>query len=272
MMALAIAAVAGVASASSCGEDCPFGYRLKVMVRTTASCKVVSKDACNECTTDNYRGPVIRRFMGMVYGVTSGTNSPCSEVVNQCDCNTWENNAYVAFYDYDNATPMVLNADMTELIQLNRIGCKAEDRNKAEMAFSIGFVCKETSDAYPAQMMFAGFGLCGNHNGQRTVGAISGYCAGRLPAGATVKELCSDVTSCGNLVWNLCCNTSYKCYYTAAYGKWTLVWDSTIADKVGSNLTLGSDAKAKTGWGTADAVLLADKRDCKDVPCGPCQE
>ena len=101
--------------------------------------------------------------------------------------------------------------------------------------------------------------------------AISGYCAGQLPAGAVVSNgPCADPTTvCGNLVWNLCCNTSYTCAYTAAYGKWTLVWDSTIADKVGANLTA---SEAKTGWGTATPALLADKRACKDVACSTCAE
>lgn len=264
-MALAITAVAGVASAATCGEDCPFGYRLKVMVRTTGSCSVTAQSACDECSTATYRGPVIRRFMGMVYGTTATEAGTCGDT--GCACNTWEDNAYVAFYDYDNASPMTLDADTTELIQLNRIGCKAEDRQKAEMAFTVGFTCSENV----AQMTFAGFGLCGNHNGKITVGAISGYCAGQLPAGAVVSNgPCADPTTvCGNLVWNLCCNTSYTCAYTAAYGKWTLVWDSTIADKVGANLTA---SEAKTGWGTATPALLADKRACKDVACSTCAE
>lgn len=264
-MALAITAVAGVASAATCGEDCPFGYRLKVMVRTTGSCSVTAQSACDECSTATYRGPVIRRLMGMVYGSTATEAGTCGDT--GCACNTWEDNAYVAFYDYDNASPMTLDADTTELIQLNRIGCKAEDRQKAEMAFTVGFTCSENV----AQMTFAGFGLCGNHNGKITVGAISGYCAGQLPAGAVVSNgPCADPTTvCGNLVWNLCCNTSYSCAYTAAYGKWTLVWDSTIADKVGSNLTASA---ATTGWGTAVPALLADKRACKDVACSTCAE
>ena len=71
------------------------------------------------------------------------------------------------------------------------------------------------------------------------------------------------------MVWNLCCNTSYTCAFTAAYGKWTLVWDNGITDKVGTNLT---EAQAKTGWGTATPVKLADGRACKDVTCSVCVE
>ena len=264
MIALAITAVAGIASAASC-TDCPFGYRLKVMVRTTASCNVVAKDACNECSTATYRGPVIRCFMGMVYGTTATEAGTCGDT--GCACNDWKDTANVAFFDYDNAGPMVLDAATTELIQLNRIGCKAEDRNKAEMAFTVGFACS----ANVAQMTFAGFGLVGNHDGKITLGAVSGYCAGLLPAGAVISNgPCADPTTvCGNAVWNLCCNTSYICAYTAAYGKWTLVWDAGITDKVGTNLTV---SQAKTGWGTAVPVPLADKRACSDVACSVCKE
>lgn len=266
MIALAVTAVAGIASAASC-TDCPFGYRLKVMVRTTASCNVVAKDACNECSTATYRGPVIRRFMGMVYGTTATEAGICGDT--GCACNDWKDTANVAFFDYDNAGPMILDADTTELIQLNRIGCKAEDRQKAEMAFTVGFKCNDTS--VPAQMTFAGFGLCGNHDGKITLGAVSGYCAGLLPAGAVISNgPCADPTTvCGNYAWNLCCNTQYLCAFTAAYGKWTLVWDAGITDKVGTNLT---EAQAKTGWGTATPVKLADGRACSDVACSVCVE
>ena len=264
MIAAAITALVGAASAASC-TDCPFGYRLKVMVRTTASCNVVTKDACNECTTAAYRGPVIRRFMGMVYGTTATEPGVCGD--NGCACNDWKDTANVAFFDYDAAAPLTLDAGATELIQLNRIGCKAEDRNKAEMAFAVGFTCKENV----AQLVFAGFGYVGNHDGKITLGSVSGYCAGQLPSGATINNgPCVDpTTNCGNLAWNICCNTSYLCAYTAAYGKWTLVWDNGITDKVGTNLT---EAQAKTGWGTAIPVKLADARACSDAPCSTCVE
>ena len=257
MIALAAAALAGAASAAICGEtvSCPFGYRLKVMVRTTAGCAVTGTDPCGECIDATYRGPVIRRFMGLVYGQDpTGATGLCGET--GCGCNAWNDSAYVAIYDYDNATPVTLDAATTELLQLNRIGCKAADRNKAEMAFSIGFTCSENV----APLTFAGFGLVGNHNGQITVGAISGYCAGLLPAGSVVNNgPCADPTSvCGNNVWNLCDNTALLSLTTAAYGKWTLVWDGSIASKVGVNLTASA---ATTGWGTATPVVLLDKRD-----------
>ena len=271
-MAFAIAAVSAFASASSCndpcGEACPFGYRLKVMVRTTGSCNAINtaKTACDECNMASFRGPVIRRFMGLVYGTTGTESNGCRDT--GCACNDWKDTAKVAFFDYDTSRPVALDAGTTELLQLNRIGCKAEDRAKAEMAFQVGFGCGENV----AAMTFAGFGLCGNHNGKITVGAISGYCAGQLPAATTIAATspCADpTTDCGNMAWNICCNTYYKCAYTAAYGKWTLVWDTGIASKVGINLT---DAGAKTAWGTATPVALKDARACKDATCSTCKD
>lgn len=266
MIVLAATALVGVASAGTCNDTaCPFGYRLKVMVRTTTPCNARdAANACNDCATATYRTPAIRKFMGVVYGETASTAGKCGDV---CGCNDWKDNAYVALYDYDTGRPVTLDASTTELIQLNRIGCKAEDRAKAELAFSIGTACGKNV----AQMTFAGFGLCGNHNGEITLGAVAGYCAGQLPSGTIVGcGPCDDGTeSCGSKVWNLCCNTAYDCNYTAAYGKWTLVWDGGIADRVGSNLTA---SQAKTAWGTATPVKLADKRACSDCECSGCSD
>ena len=280
MIAAAVAALAGIASAATCGEcdcavTCTFGYRLKVMVRTTGSCSVQKQNPCGECETGAYRGPVIRRFMGLVYGKEPSGTGLCGETA--CGCNDWKDTAWVAIYDYDNSTPMYLDADTTELLQLNRIGCKAEDRQKAEMAFTIGFTCTEKGTTNKSQMTFAGFGLCGNHNGQITIGAISGYCAGQLPAGGSYTTgPCTDPTQvCYTYAWNICCNTEYKCAYTAAYGKWTLVWDSSIAAQVTKKLLTDKEQNgpsATTGWGVANAVLLSDARKCKDVDCKKCQE
>ena len=265
MVAAAVAAIAGFASADtcSCGDTCPFGYRLKVMVRTTTPCGVVVKDPCGDPCGDTaavYRKPAIRRFMGMVYGTTGEEDGLCG--AKGCACNTWEDTAYVALYDYDHQVPVALDAEATELIQLNRVGCGKAD-NKVEMAYQIGFLC---NDAAAGQLTFGGFGLVGIHKDKITVGSVSGYCAGLLPSNAVVDNgPCVDPTAlCGSYVWNLCCDTAYSCKTTAAYGKWTLVWDSSLADKVGTNLTAAS---AKTGWGEAKAVLLADKRECKDVAC-----
>ena len=79
----------------------------------------------------------------------------------------------------------------------------------------------------------------------------------------------TEAAICSTMAWNMCCNTPFECAYTAAYGKWTLVWDSDIASKVGVKLT---DTAATTAWGTATPVKLADGRACADAACSSCNE
>lgn len=269
MIAAAAAALVGGAFAASCvetcTETCPFGYRLKVMVRTTGPC-ALEQNACGECA-DTYRKPVIRRFMGMVYGTTATEEvaGTCGEKSTKCGCNKWDN-AYVALYDYDKQAAAEI--DSAELLQLNRIGCLNDKKDKVEMCFKLNLTCG-CADA--AEMTFAGFGTCGIHNDQITVGSVQGYCAGLLPPAMGVVDNgpCKDpTTTCVTTkAWNLCCDTDFTCPFTAAYGKWTLTWDSSIADKVGIAL---SQTEAKTAWGTAKAAQLADKRNCAEPECATC--
>lgn len=250
-----IAAGSLVGFGANCSEEqtekCPFGYRLKVMVRTTDPCAVA--DECGSCgETITYRKPAIRRYLGIVYGATAMQTIPgkCGETT-ECGCNEWQDNAYVALWDYETQSKMDL--DSAELFQLNRVGCATAERNKAEMAFQINMKCDENV----CSMTFAGFGVCGNRNGKITLGQAQGFCAGLIPAGRTVKNACSESGFCSTKIWNLCDSAAIDCPSTAAYGKWTLTWDSDVASKVGINLT---ETEAKTIWGVAPAVLLADAR------------
>ena len=93
---------------------------------------------------------------------------------------------------------------------------------------------------------------------------VSGFCAGLLPVYVPAKDKCSEGQCGSNYFWNLCCNTATECNRTAAYGKWTLIWDSDIASKVGTKLT---DTSVKTAWGEATPVPLKDARSCKEAAC-----
>ena len=281
MIAAAAVALVGAAFADACNDTCTecavpcqFGYRLKVMVRTTVPCDVATYSQCGDCSNKTYRKPAIRRFVGAVYGLNPKEAGTCGETA--CGCNKWENNAYIAMWDYDNATPIALNADTTELLQLNRVGCSAAETLKTEMVFSLGIKCSSATANSDATLLFAGFGLCGNHEGKITLGSMQGYCAGLLPAyGMKKVNACTEAAICSTMAWNMCCNTPFECAYTAAYGKWTLVWDAGIAAKVnanGSALNNNAAKKASTGAGTADAVLLKDGRYCKEAACSNCAE
>ena len=242
-----------LATDCGCEAKCAFGYRLKVMIRTTSPCATID-GSCGPCGKSViYRKPAIRRFMGMVYGVTKTSETSCGE--SECGCNDWSN-AYVALYDYDTRTECDLDASYASLLQLNRTGCSAAERNQAEMTFTLGLSC---DCAFASRMTFSGFGLCGNHNGEITLGSVQGYCAGLMPPVPTKKNPCDDPACQATKAWNLCCNTDFECPYTVAYGKWMMVWDSSIAAKVGTNLTCD---QAQTGWGSAKPAKLKDDRAC----------
>lgn len=238
--------------AGTCGETytpdkCAFGYTLKVMVRTTQSSKVKTS-ACDDGTC--FRAPAIRRLIGVVYGVTAKdtveTGCGCGETAEVCKCNDWLD-TNIAMWDYDTRDALDLDSSVTELIQLNRIGYS--DRSKAEMVFKVASKCKDNS----AEMTFAGFGLCGNHNGAITVGQMSGYCAGQLPA-VCGSDCACGTAECGSSVWALCSNDKYYlAKNTAAYGKWTMVWNQAIAEKVGSSI-LNVSAATPAGFETAKPV------------------
>lgn len=248
MTALVASSFVGFGGACNVSEPCPFGYRLRVMVRTTETCS--RSEGCGPCgdkVTMKFRAPAIRRFVGLVYGTTPTVASSCgcSDVVG-CECNSW-NDAYIALYDYDTKLPY--EATSAEFLQLNRVGCENTQRDKVELAFALTTKCEDAT----ATMTFAGFGTCGNHDGNITIGSVGGYCAGLLPAGTYDDPgPCGDLGCiAGNNVWNLCDNTYFESKTTAAYGKWTFTWDSSIAAKVGTNLTA---AEVKTGFGTTKPV------------------
>ena len=226
MIAAALAAIAGGAfAASSCSKavSCGYGYRLRVIVRTTAGQKVT--DAAEECC-DCFRKPAVRRILGFVYGTTAKKDTPdvCGKSTSVCGCNEW-GDAKIALWDYD--TQAAINTDSAELLQLNRIGY--ENRTRAEMCFVVATKCASTSaEAYG--LTFAGFGTCGKRDGVITLKTVSGFCAGLLPATCGAANTC-DKPTCGSAIWTMCDDAAQvKCATTAAYGKWNLTWNQDIAD------------------------------------------
>ena len=242
MIAATIAALAG-ASFADCNEKCTFAYRMKVMVRTTASRGVNDSATCSEGC---YRNPEIRRFIGFIYGSTG--SKEC------CDCNAWKK-ASVALWDFDARKAVPLT--QAELFILDRVGYQKTD--KCEMYFELRSkeTCEKlTQDGY---MAFGGFGSTGIHDGNITVGAVAGYCAGVLPAfcsmmdAKTCKEKCAISTA-----WDLCTPKALdKTRGTAAYGKWTLTWDSGAAAQVGAAL---STASARIDGVPAKPIQMGDAR------------
>ena len=253
MIAAALAAIAGGAfAASPCSKavDCGFGYRLRVIVRTTVGDNVYATDASScDKPCGCYRKPAVRRILGFVYGQTSAgsvTNGPCGKVTGVCGCNGWET-ANVALWDYD--TKAALNTVGAELLQLNRIGY--ENRTRAEMCFQLSTTCGQAGSTW-APLVFSGFGTCGKRDGVITLKTVSGFCAGLLPAVCGAASQC-DKPTCGNTVWAMCSDTAIACGTTAAYGKWNLTWNQDIADY----------GKDKTSSLKGVEVKFGDLRACK---------
>ena len=248
MIAAAVAALAG-ASFAECQEavKCPFAYRMKVMVRTTASYNVAAKSACE--AGGCYRNPEIRRFIGFVYGSTVDGGA-----CDGCQCNGWSE-AKVALWDFDARKAVDFTA--AELFLLDRVGSLPSD-NRCEMCFELNtFETCEKTYAYGA-LFFSGFGKTGIHDGNVTVGSVAGYCAGYLPSfcrgydAATCGEDCAISTA-----WDLCTGAPVNPPFTAAYGKWTLTWDSGAAAQVGNAL---ADKAARIDGVVATPVKMGDLR------------
>lgn len=237
MIAATIAALAG-ASFADCNEKCTFAYRMKVMVRTTLAQGV--NDAAT-CTEGCYRNPSIRRFIGFVYGSTG--SKEC------CDCNAWTK-ANMALWDFDARKGVTL--DSAELFLLDRVGYQKTD--KCEMFFEL--CTTETCGNVKGNgyLAFSGFGSTGIHEGNITIGSVAGYCAGVLPAFCNTRDPKTCKESCQiSKAWDLCTGKEVTPGYTAAYGKWTLVWDSGAAAQVGA--TLGAASASIDGVTTATCVM-----------------
>lgn len=228
MIGAAVSVLAGISAvAGVCDEgpvvECPFAYRIKVMVRTTKGEKVKVTENESVC----YRKPSIRRFMGFVYGST-GTVSidggGCSEKTG-CGCNGWEN-AELVMWDYDTRKAINCNSAKIEVLDLIENG----KTHKVELTASVD------------GMKFSGFGITGLRDGSETIASINGFCAGSIPAGK-----CVNCYTCGDIVpsygWELCGGISEnEC--TSAYGKWTMTYDGEASGRYGAGYDLshvGSD-------------------------------
>ena len=223
MIAATIAALAG-ASFADCNEKCGFAYRMKVMVRTTVAHPVNNSSTC---TDGCYRNPEIRRFIGFIYGLANGAKADC------CGCNNW-GAASVALWDFDNRRAITLKD--SELFLLDRVGYQKTD--KCEMSFQLN--PGEDKCGGKGKLVFSGYGSCGIHDGEITVGAVAGYCAGYLPSFCMTKDKNCNDTCTPSTAWDLCGDTKVTPANTAAYGKWTLTWDSGAAAQVGAALATTS--------------------------------
>ena len=245
-VALVGAAFADCGTCNTCGDPCGFGYKLKVLLKTTASKsdtvkKVNTCSTCNTgCTTclkDCYRKPVTKKLLGYVFGKTGGTQ--CGG----CDCNDWDTFNFV-LWNYVTKAPVLV--EEIDVQQFNRFG--ESKGTMAEMAFTLkGETYTEVASVpFPFMLQFAGFGNMGTRtNGKDAIKSVSGFCAGVIPCFCYdyTKDQCGTTTFETNRlssVWTICGSTRWSAH-TAAYGKWVLAWDSPIVNRItAGKITFGS--------------------------------
>lgn len=238
MIAAAALTLGYVATAASCGEsvvtireDCPFGYQLKIFVKTTGAGGVL--DACGEAAC--LRVPATRRLAGFIYGATCvGGTGPCGEA-GGCTCNQWEDAEFL-LWNYDTKAEVMPKA--VEVLQLDRIF--NGDTTTAEIAFRL------VGNSY--DFTLAGFGRTFKRNGIWTLKYALGFCAGVIPS-AACNDGCVDVPLNG--VWSMCASETAApdtlTDTTAAYGKWTLDWSSTLYYRIQNGLPVTSPGSTWEG-------------------------
>ena len=215
IVSMVMLAGALVASAScSEGAKCPFGYQIKIFVKTTAAQK-----AEPGCGSVCLRVPATKRLAGFIYGTTSYKEPDCGCGEGSCGCNEWKDAEFL-MWDYD--TKKEAMPKSVKLVQLDRI--YNGDTKTVELTMSL--------DGNGYDMNIAGFGNTAKRNDVWTLKSASGFCAGVIPA-EVCKFPCSDVASA---VWTMCANENqapdFYAKTTSAYGKWTLNWSPTVYSRL----------------------------------------
>ena len=238
MKKLMIAAVAGVLAVAanakqSCIEEivCPYGYQIKIFVKTTGAGGVIG-GACSDA--ECLRVPATRRLAGFIYGATPYDDMPgqCSETNTVCSCNMW-NEGELLLWNYD--TKKEAMPKKVELVQLDRIF--AGDSTTVEMAL------KFTGWNYDFNL--AGFGRVALRNNMWTLKFAQDFCAGVIPAPSCDKG-CAEIVPAN--CWFICDSEKaapiFQPFTTAAYGKWTIDWSATVYNRVAT----GAGLRPGTAW------------------------
>ena len=247
LMIVAAAMMAGAAFAdvNPCTEPCPFGYQIKIYLKTTDAGSISNYNAKATGCFDKacLRKPAVKRFAGFIYGTTGEETVLCGE--GGCECNDWAN-ADLVMWDYD--TKKEAAPAEAKLALLDRI--YNGDTTTAEICFNLD------------KMTYAGFGRVAKRNGKWTLKYAAGFAAGLLPqkcttctATDTCTEECTASEDMSVSVWAMCASEksapAVTAEKTAAYGKWTIDWSSTIANRVYNNQQV---TQPGAGWQVATPV------------------
>lgn len=233
MIAAAVTAMTAGAFAADCAEtvDCPYGYQIKVMVKTTTAATVqgVKEEECDE-SANCVRVPATKRFAGFIYGSTEKGEELCGE--GACGCNDWSG-AKLILWNYD--TKALAQPEAAGITQFDRIF--AGDTTTVELAFQFD------------NLVFAGFGKVAKRNGSWTLWNASGFCAGQIKADSCKASECAEEESAA--CWLICADEktapTETPETTVAYGKWTIDWSATVYNRYAAGQSL--QPSASWGWG-----------------------
>lgn len=248
---IAIAAVALVGAAfadcntcDTCTTPCGWGYKVKILLKTTAVKDIKKVNTCNTCTTcatGCYRKPTTKRYLGYFFGKTAKGTS-CAP----CGCNAWDTFNFV-LWNYD--TKVAIFVPSFTMLQFNRFG---EEKGTAfEMAFNLSNNQVQLRQEYNLQ--FAGFGNVGKRtDGTIAIKSVSGFCAGVINAYCTTYEKTCEVkptATTRSYIWTICGTTQAWSGTTAAYGKWVMAWDSSIVNRItAGKIAFNNDNRATEGF------------------------
>lgn len=262
ILAFAVAAASVIASAAecgtcgtcnpcntctTCGKPCGWGYRIKVLLKTTAtnSKAKVAQTSCCSCTTCPsvcYRKPTTKRYLGYVFGVTNKAND-CTP----CECNCWKRFNLV-LWDYDSKQPIPVRTLV--VLQWNRFGESKGSMVETAVRLANTYVDESGKPQFPFDLQFAGLGDIGIRTDKTpAIKRVSGFCAGIIPSfcqdvtktccetikgpakRSTIYTLCYGGSGCTSCSTGDCDKSLFSCT-TAAYGKWVMAWDSAIVNRI----------------------------------------
>ena len=246
MIAAALAAAMVGTASAACADPtpcakCVWGYKLMLVAKTTVPGRVsnVYAKACG-C----YRKPTMGKIYGYWFGKTGEVTGTCGD--NGCGCNNFADSSIdqnFLLWKAWNKAPMRATLDTNTIgafKQLDRIGYK--DRSTVEMCWSFTFTDEPGLAQSAAQLTLAGFGKAAHRaDGTVAIKSANGYFAGQM------LSYCVDAgeTVCGDPLpstiepshyWAICEDASVAEVIddplTAAYGKWQMVWDSQLVDRL----------------------------------------
>jgi len=232
IVAAAAAMFGGAYAADDCTTECAYAYKIKAIVKTTQASALSN---ATTCVAGCYRKPAVRRYIGYMFGNTTKIVGECTT---GCGCIEFGDIATsrIAIWNFDTKEAVTPNATLR---LADRIG--KDDTSRCEIVFDTMYWDQNpltTEEGVLTKLTFAGFGDVERMaSGQPAIKRASGFCAGTVPGVcATCDTVCGvvDPSTCtvgAANVWRIC-GTGVTSYVTAAFGKWKMLWDAEMANRV----------------------------------------